>query len=77
MTTKVLENIQRAKKQFHVGLLKLFTVLRVYLLHKCMPDSNKCIHLCTKSKKKTNKLTKREKKDLKHATRHEPTSFRC
>ena len=56
MITKVSKNIQRAKSKSHVGLLKLFTVLRVYLLHKRMPNSNKCIQLCTKSIIKTKKL---------------------
>ena len=49
MITKVSNNIQRAKSKSHVGLLNLFKVLRVYLLHKRMPNSNKCIQLCTKS----------------------------
>ena len=39
-----------------LGLLKLFTFLRVYLLKKRMPDSNKYIHVYTKSRIKTNKL---------------------
>ena len=38
------------------GLLKLFTFIRVYLLKKRMPDSNKYIHVYTKSRIKTNKL---------------------
>ena len=75
---KGLQNIQRAKSCSHLGLLKLFTVL--YLLHKHMPNSNKCIKLCTKSRIKTKKLANRRKKMKKtnlNAAGLEPTSFEC
>ena len=63
MITKVSKNIQRAKSysHVHVGLLKLFTVL--YLLHKHMPNLNKCIQLCAKSRIKTKKLANRKKNE--------------
>ena len=77
MITKVSKNIQRAKSKSHVDLLKLFTVLRVYLLHERMPNSNKCIQLSTKSIIKTTKLANRKKNEKKNATRLEPTSFDC
>ena len=74
MITKVSKNIQRAKSKSHVGLLKLFMVL--YLLHKHMPNSNKCrpIQLCTESR-----IKNREKNEQKYlyATGFEPTSFEC
>ena len=75
MITKVSKSIQRAKSLSHVSLLKLFTVL--YLLHKRIPNSNKCIQLCTKSRIKTNKLANRKKNKKKYlyATGLEPTSF--
>ena len=77
MITKASKNIQRAKSLSHVGLLKLFTVL--HLLHKSMPNSNKCIQLCTKSRIKTKKLANREKNEKKdlNSTELEPTSFEC
>ena len=78
MITKVSKNIQRAKSYSHVGLLKLFTLL--YLLHKHMPNGNKCIQLCTKSRIKTKKLANRKEKKRKknlNATGLEPTSFEC
>ena len=58
-------------------LLKLFTVL--YLLHKRMPNSNKCIQLRTKSRIKTEKLANRKKNNKKYlnSTGLEPTSFEC
>ena len=75
MITEVSKTIQRAKSYSHVGLLKLFTVL--YLLHKHMPNSNKCIQLCTKSRIKTKKLATRKKNENNYlnATGLEPTSF--
>ena len=75
MITKVSKNIQCAKSSSQEGLLKLFTVL--YLLHKRMPNSNKCIQVCTKSKIKTKKLANRKKNGIKYlnATGLEPTSF--
>ena len=77
MITNVSKNIQRAKSYSHVGLLKLFTVL--YLLHKHMLNSNKCIQLFTKSRIKTKKLANRKKNEKKYldATGLEPTSFEC
>ena len=77
MITKVSKNSQRAKSYSHVDLLKLFTVL--YLLHKHVPNSNKCIQLCTKSRMKTKKLTnkKKKKKNNLNVTGLEPTSFEC
>ena len=56
MITNVSKNIQRAKSYSHEGLLKLFTVL--YLLNQHMPNLNKCIQLCTKSRMKTKKNRK-------------------
>ena len=58
-------------------LLKLFTVL--YLLHKRMPNSNKCIQLGTKSRIKAKKLANRKEKLKKNlnATGIKPTSFEC
>ena len=78
MITKVSENIQRAKSYSHLGLLKLFAGL--YFLHKHMPNANKCIQLCTKSRIKTKKLANRKKnwkKTYLNATGLEPTSFEC
>ena len=77
MITKVSKNIQRAKSCSHVGVLKLFTVL--YLSLKHMPNSNKCIQLCIKSRLKTKKLAnqKKMKKKYLNATGLEPTSFEC
>ena len=79
MITKVSKNIQRAKSYSHVRLLKLFTVL--FLLHKLMPNLNKYIQLCTKSRIKTKKLANRKKKNEKNiylnATGLEPTSSEC
>ena len=77
MITEVSKNIQRAKSYLHVGLLKLFTVL--YLLHKHMPNLNKCIQLCAKSRIKTKKLANRKKNEKKYlnATGLEPTSSEC
>ena len=63
MIAKVSKNIQRAKSYSHVGLLKLFTVL--YVLHKHMPNANKCIQLYTKSRINTKKLANRKKKKKK------------
>ena len=40
MTTKVLKIIQRVKRDLHEVLLKLFTVLLVYLLNKRMPGAS-------------------------------------
>ena len=73
MITKVSKNIQRAKSYTHVVLLKLFTVLS--LLHKHMPNLNKCIQLCTKSRIKTKKLANRKK--YLNGTVLEPTSSEC
>ena len=77
MITKVSKNIQRAKSYSHVDLLKLFTVL--YLLHKHVPNLNKCIQLCIKSRIKTKKLANRKKwkKKSLNATGLEPTSSEC
>ena len=47
------------KELLHFGLLKLFTFLRAYVLNKRMPDSNKYIHVYTKSRIKTSKLMSR------------------
>ena len=57
----------------HVGLLKLFTVL--YLLHKYMPNSNKCIQLCTKPRIKTLANRKKMNKNTLNATGLKLTSF--
>ena len=56
------------------GLIELFTFLPVYLLNKHMPDSNKYIHVYTKSRIKTSKLKERKKGN---ATGLKPTSFEC
>ena len=77
MITKISNNIQLVKSKSHVGLLKLFMAL--YLLHKRMPNSNKCVQLCTKSRIKAKKLANRKKNDKKNlnATGLEPASFEC
>ena len=71
--------ITNVSKIFSVQrLLKIFTVL--YLLHKRIQNSNKCIKLCTKSRIKTEKLANRKKNEKKkylNATGLEPTSFEC
>ena len=78
MITKVSKNIQCAE---------LFTcrpieiIYGAVLLHKHIPNSNKCIQLCTKSRIKTKKLANRKKNEKKKkclkATGLEPTSFEC
>ena len=53
-----LKNIQRAKSKSRVGLLKSLTVLRVYLLHKRMPNSKKMypvVHKIMNKEKETSK----------------------
>ena len=72
MITKVSKNIQRANSYSHVGLLKLFTLL--YLLDKHMPNLNKCIQLCSKSRIKTKK---KKMKKYSNAIGLEPTSSEC
>ena len=61
MITKVSKifSVQRVN-HMSTGLLELFMVL--YLLHKRMPNSNKCIQLGTKSGIKAKKLANRRKK---------------
>ena len=78
MKTKISNNIQLAKSKSHVGLLKLFTVL--YLLHKRLPNSNKCnsvVHKIKNKDKGTSKSKKMNKKKYLNATGLEPTSFEC
>ena len=48
MTTKVLK-LSSVQKNNTCKLIELFTFLRVYLLYKRMPDSNKYTHVWTKS----------------------------
>ena len=55
MTTKILKS-SSAQRVIKFGLLILFTFIRMYLLSKHMPDSNKYIYVYTKSRIKTNKL---------------------
>ena len=57
--TKVLKIFQHAKSYLHVRSLIEIThvAICVYLLNKRMPDSNKYIRLCTKSRKKDKQLT--------------------
>ena len=59
MIIKVSKNIQRAKSYSYVGILKLFTVL--YLLHKHVPISNKCMHKIKNKDTETSKPKKNEK----------------
>ena len=59
-TTKVLKNLTHpaCKELLFLGLLKLFTFLRVYLLNKRMADSKKiypCVHKIKNKEEQTNK----------------------
>ena len=65
MITKVSKLLSVERVKTHVGLSKLFTVL--HLLHKRMPNSNKCIQLCAKSKIKTKKLANQKQNEKKYS----------